>query len=124
MIRALAFVTALVASVALAAGSTGVVAQVFRGGTDVVSLNVTVTEGEALVPGLDQALFSVYEDGVQQDITYFSRTPQPIALSLLIDTSTSMEHKLAVARDIPTWRNRSCRRSRFAGPSRIRGSAR
>jgi Ca-activated chloride channel family protein len=99
MIRALAFVTALVASVALAAGSTGVVAQVFRGGTDVVSLNVTVTEGEALVPGLDQALFSVYEDGVQQDITYFSRTPQPIALSLLIDTSTSMEHKLAVAQE-------------------------
>jgi Ca-activated chloride channel family protein len=99
MIRALAFVTALVASVALAPGSTGVVAQVFRGGTDVVSLNVTVTEGEALVPGLDQALFSVYEDGVQQDITYFSRTPQPIALSLLIDTSTSMEHKLAVAQE-------------------------
>jgi len=41
----------------------------------------------------------VYEDGVQQDITYFSRTPQPIALSLLIDTSTSMEFKLVVAQE-------------------------
>ena len=99
MRRGLAFLSALAASVLLAAGSTRVVAQVFRGGTDVVSLNVTVTEGETLVPGLDQELFSVYEDGVQQDITYFSRTPQPIALSLLIDTSTSMEFKLVVAQE-------------------------
>jgi Ca-activated chloride channel family protein len=99
MRRALAFVTALVASVVLAAGSRSLVAQVFRGGTDVVSLNVTVTEGDVLVPGLEQALFSVYEDGVQQEISYFSRTPQPIALSLLIDTSTSMENKLVVAQE-------------------------
>ncbi len=83
----------------LAAGSHGVAAQVFRVGTDVVSLNITVTEGETLVPGLDQSTFAVYEDGVQQEISYFSRTPQPIALSLLIDTSTSMELKLAVAQE-------------------------
>ena len=99
MKRALALVTALVASAALVPGAPGVLAQVFRVGTDVVSLNITVTEGEALVPGLEQALFNVYEDGVQQDITYFSRTPQPIALSLLIDTSTSMEQKLVVAQE-------------------------
>jgi Ca-activated chloride channel family protein len=74
-------------------------AQIFKAGTDVVSLNITVTEGEKLVPGLEQARFAVYEDGVQQEIGYFSRTPQPIALSLLIDTSTSMEHKLAVAQE-------------------------
>jgi Ca-activated chloride channel family protein len=73
--------------------------QIFRGGIDVVSLNVTVTEGDRLVPGLDQAAFSVYEDGVQQDISFFSKTAQPIALSLLIDTSTSMEQKLAVAQE-------------------------
>lgn len=73
--------------------------QVFRVGTDVVSLNVTVTEGDELVPGLEQSRFSVFEDGVQQDITYFLRTPQPIALSLLIDTSASMELKLPVAQE-------------------------
>ncbi len=72
-------------------------AQIFRAGIDVVSLNVTVTEGDALVPGLEQAQFSVYEDGVKQDISFFSRAAQPIALSLLIDTSTSMELKLPVA---------------------------
>ncbi|MSO49839.1 MAG: VWA domain-containing protein [Acidobacteria bacterium] len=90
---------ALGAALALLAGATAPDAQVFRVGTDVVSLNVTVTEGETLIPGLEQALFSVYEDGVQQDITYFSLTPQPIALSLLIDTSTSMEFKLGVAQE-------------------------
>jgi len=77
----------------------GLVAQVFKAGADVVSLNVTVTEGDVLIPGLEQAMFSVFEDGVQQDIAYFSRTPQPIALSLLIDTSTSMDRKLAVAQE-------------------------
>lgn len=96
MTRARALVIAAVAGLAL---TTGLAAQIFRVGTDVVSLNVTVTEGDVLIPGLEQTFFSVYEDGVQQDISYFMRTPQPIALSLLIDTSTSMEHKLAVAQE-------------------------
>jgi len=74
-------------------------AQIFRGGIDVVSLNITVTESDKLIPGLDQSLFAVYEDGVQQDISFFSRAAQPIGLSLLIDTSTSMETKLAVAQE-------------------------
>lgn len=99
MIRPLATLTGCAAGLALAAGSIGVGAQIFRVGTDVVSLNITVTEGEKLIPGLEQARFAVYEDGVQQEIAYFSRTPQPIALSLLIDTSTSMEHKLLVAQE-------------------------
>jgi len=87
------------AGLALAAGALGHAQQIFRVGTDVVSLNVTVTEGEKLIGGLDEAMFGVYEDGVQQDIQYFSRAAQPIALSLLIDTSTSMEHKLPVAQE-------------------------
>ncbi len=99
MTRRRAMLTGWAAGLAIAAGAAGVSAQIFRVGTDVVSLNITVTEGETLIPGLDQARFSVYEDGVQQEIAYFSRTPQPIALSLLIDTSTSMEHKLVVAQE-------------------------
>jgi Ca-activated chloride channel family protein len=74
-------------------------AQIFRGGIDIVSLNVTVTEGETLIGGLEQAAFQVYEDGVMQDISFFSRAQQPIALSLLIDTSTSMEMKLPIAQE-------------------------
>lgn len=90
-------VAVLLAGVALALPLSA--QQVFRGGIDVVSLNVTVTEGDRLIPGLEQSMFGVYEDGVQQDISIFSREAQPIALSLLIDTSTSMEHKLPVAQE-------------------------
>lgn len=72
--------------------------QVFRGGTDVVLLPVTVTDhADHLVGGLDQSAFHVFEDGVPQPITVFSRDPQPISLSLLLDTSTSMEPRLPVA---------------------------
>jgi Ca-activated chloride channel family protein len=76
---------------------------VFRGGTDVVLLNVTVFDQSGrLVPGLDRGDFQVFEDGVVQEISNFARDPQPIALSLLIDSSTSMEPKLAIAQEAAT----------------------
>ena len=76
---------------------------VFRGGTDVVLLNVTVFDQSGrLVPGLDRGDFQVFEDGVLQEISNFARDPQPIALSLLIDSSTSMEPKLAIAQEAAT----------------------
>ena len=67
----------------------------FRAAIDIVSLNVTVTEGvNRYVTDLDQPDFQVFEDGVRQDVTFFSRRQQPIALSLLLDSSASMEDKL------------------------------
>ncbi len=72
----------------------------FRAGVDVVSLNVTVTDPDGrYVTGLDAADFSVFEDGVKQDVTFFSRTNMPIALALLVDTSASMETKLPTAQE-------------------------
>ena len=41
----------------------------------------------------------MFEDGVKQDVTLFSRTNLPIALALLLDTSASMETKLPVAQE-------------------------
>jgi VWFA-related protein len=73
--------------------------QVIRSGIDVVSLNVTVTEGEHFLGGLDQSKFSVYEDGVKQDISFFTSERQPIALSILLDSSTSMDTKLKTAQE-------------------------
>ncbi len=70
----------------------------FRLGIDVVSLNVTVTDAENhYVTDLHEADFVVYEDGVQQDVTFFNRTQLPIALALLMDTSASMEERMAMA---------------------------
>jgi Ca-activated chloride channel family protein len=75
--------------------------QRFRAGVDVVSLNVTVTDAATsrLVRDLAEADFEVYEDGVKQDLSFFSRTQQPIALAILLDTSASMEDKLALAQE-------------------------
>lgn len=73
--------------------------QVIRSGVDLVSLNVTVMDGEHFVGGLDQAAFSVFEDGVKQDVTFFTSERQPIALSILLDSSTSMDSKLKTAQE-------------------------
>jgi VWFA-related protein len=67
----------------------------FRAGIDVVSLNVTVTDGtNRFVTDLELPEFSVFEDGIKQDVTFFNRRQQPIALSLLLDSSASMEQHL------------------------------
>jgi VWFA-related protein len=67
----------------------------FRAGIDIVSLNVTVTDGSnRYVTDLGENEFAVFEDGVKQNITFFSRRQQPIALSLLLDSSASMEQHL------------------------------
>jgi Ca-activated chloride channel family protein len=72
----------------------------FRAGVDVVSLNVTVTDGPAhYVTDLTADDFNVFEDGVKQDVTFFNRTNLPIALALLMDTSASMESKLPTAQE-------------------------
>jgi Ca-activated chloride channel family protein len=77
--------------------------QVFRGTADVVSLSVTVTDTDRkLVASLDRGDFQIFEDGVLQEISTFAREPQPIALSILLDTSTSMEPRLPVAREAAT----------------------
>ena len=96
MMRSL--VAAGIGAAALVAGVAA--SQVYRGGTDVVLLSVTVTDSaNHHVAGLVREDFRVLEDGVLQDITHFSSQAEPISLSLLMDTSTSMEtdNKIALA---------------------------
>src|SRR5262249_7240452 len=72
----------------------------FRVGVDIVSLNVIVTEGGGrYVTDLASEDFNVFEDGVKQDVTFFNKTTLPIALSLLLDTSASMDTKLPTAQE-------------------------
>jgi Ca-activated chloride channel family protein len=74
--------------------------QIFRSNVDVVSLNVTVVDTENhYVTDLAESDFSVFEDGAKQDLIYFNRSSLPIALSLLIDTSASMENRLQIAQE-------------------------
>jgi Ca-activated chloride channel family protein len=72
---------------------------VFRSGVDLVSLNVTVTDPAGrYVTDLAQEDFSVFEDGVKQEVTFFNRTSLPLAVSLLVDTSASMDEKMGTVR--------------------------
>jgi Ca-activated chloride channel family protein len=73
--------------------------QRFRGGVELVSLSVTVTDGSRFITDLEQPAFEVFEDGVKQELTFFSRVQQPIALAILLDTSNSMESKLQTAQE-------------------------
>jgi len=82
------------------AQQTEVQAPDFRAGVDVVSLNVTVSDLDGrFVTNLDQSAFLVYEDGVEQDVTFFTKTQLPIALALLIDTSASMDERMTTAQE-------------------------
>lgn len=72
----------------------------FRSTIDIVSLNVTVVDGmNRYLTDLEESDFSIFEDGVNQDIIFFTRRPQPIALSLLLDSSASMEDKLGTLQE-------------------------
>ena len=72
----------------------------FRTSIDVVSMNVTVTDStNRYVTDLTEKDFDIFEDGVKQELTLFNRSNLPVALSLLIDTSSSMEDRMSTAQD-------------------------
>lgn len=71
----------------------------FKSTIELVALNVTVTDqGQKYVAGLHESDFAVFEDGVQQDVTFFAADAVPIDLILLFDTSSSMFDKMPIAR--------------------------
>ena len=85
-----------------AAGTTGAFGQdqaaTFKGGVDLVALNVVVVDPQQqFVGGLTAGNFAVYEDGVQQDVSFFAAAELPLDLAILLDTSASMYDKIATA---------------------------
>jgi Ca-activated chloride channel family protein len=71
--------------------STALAAQVFRSGTKIVPLFVTVTDrGQRLVPDLTQADFEIFEDGKPRAIDLFENKTLPISVVVMLDTSGSM----------------------------------
>lgn len=72
----------------------------FRGGVDIVSLSVTATDTTGrYVTDLASEDLQLFEDGVKQELVFFSHSDFPIALSLLLDTSASMEERLSTAQE-------------------------
>ncbi|MBI4087450.1 MAG: VWA domain-containing protein [Candidatus Liptonbacteria bacterium] len=79
--------------------------QPFKSSVDLVVLNVTVIDGSArgdkprFVRGLAEKDFVVYENGIGQDIAFFTQSDVPIEIALIIDTSASMTDKMQMAKE-------------------------
>ena len=74
--------------------------RVFRSGASLVAINVTVLDNsKKYVTGLEAGDFSVFEDGVQQEVRFFEANAVPIDLIILIDTSSSMKHRMELVHD-------------------------
>ena len=72
----------------------------FRAAVDVVTVNVTVTDAERqMVSDLAREDFVVFEDNRPQTLTLFQKMGVPLAVSLLLDSSASMQRSLATAQE-------------------------
>ncbi len=72
----------------------------FRTGTEIVVLNVTVTDKEGrYIRGLSKNDFAVFEDGVAQEVSFFAASDVPLDLAILLDTSASMGEKMPLVHE-------------------------
>ncbi|MCC7035559.1 MAG: VWA domain-containing protein [Acidobacteria bacterium] len=88
-------VIAAMAGVALAAAPAVQDQPVFRSAVRTVPIYATVLDaGGRLVPDLEQANFSVSDNGKPAEIALFSSEPQPFTAVVMLDTSASMTANL------------------------------
>ncbi|MFB3854261.1 MAG: VWA domain-containing protein [Vicinamibacterales bacterium] len=72
----------------------------FRTSSELVALNVTVTDNSNQhVRGLAKEDFAVFEDGVPQEIVFFAASAVPLDLVIMLDTSSSMSDKLSLVQE-------------------------
>lgn len=75
----------------------------FRTGVDLVALTVTVTDAQRkFINNLGAQDFQVFEDGIQQPVSFFGLTDVPLDVALLVDGSVSMRDTLPMARAAAT----------------------
>ena len=67
--------------------------------SSMVVMNATITDrNNSNVAGLKKEQFSIFEDGVQQQIVFFEAEETPFAAVILLDSSGSMEERISLAR--------------------------
>ena len=72
----------------------------FRTAVDVVTVDVTVTDAAGrMLPDLARDEFVVFEDNRPQTVMLFQNVSLPLTVSLLIDSSASMQESLPVAKE-------------------------
>lgn len=92
-----ALLAAAVAAAALHAPLGGQEPQppLFRSGTELVDVYVTVTDGDGrLVPDLTREDFAIFDDGEPQVIELFENSVRPITVVVMLDTSISTTNVL------------------------------
>jgi VWFA-related protein len=73
--------------------------EVVRVNSDVVVLNITVTDASGkFVTGLTAKDFRIFEDSAEQRISSFGAEETPFAAAILLDFSGSMEQRVTLAR--------------------------
>jgi Ca-activated chloride channel family protein len=94
------WIVGLLLATAVATGAQSQEGFLFRSGVDFVSVTATVTKDNGrFVSGLRRQDFTVYDDGVVQDVSHFSSDRVPVSLGIVLDVSGSMSvEKLATAR--------------------------
>ncbi|MFL6468485.1 MAG: VWA domain-containing protein [Pyrinomonadaceae bacterium] len=67
--------------------------------SNLVVLNATITDLQGnFVSGLQRNRFTIFENGVEQKIEFFSAEETPFAAVILLDSSGSMEERVSMAR--------------------------
>ena len=88
---------AIVASVPMAVAQAPA-PPIFGAGIEVINLSLSVTDARGnFITDLGQQDFAVFEDGIRQELSLYTHENLPISLVLMIDTSASMEERLATA---------------------------
>ena len=73
--------------------------QPFRGGTSIVPILATVLDSTGrLVPDLEQADFTVLDNGKPQEVVFFQNDVQPFTVVVTLDFSFSMNNNLDLLR--------------------------
>ena len=92
-------VLAVVISAALVGAQTDPRPAVYRSATDLVVLQVSVSDSQRRhVPGLQAENYTVFDEGVPQPLAVFATSDAPLDVMLLMDTSGSMDLWLPVAK--------------------------
>src|SRR5262245_44174883 len=83
---------------------------VFKTATELVSLNVSVVgKNDQPVAGLEKDQFVVLEDGVQQEVKFFSAGEMALDVIILLDTSASMTGSMELVQAAATRFSHSLR---------------
>src|SRR2546425_1065776 len=92
-------------SAALVLGAAPLLAQTpqrpptFEVGIEVINLNLSVTDGRNnYVTDLAEKDFAVFEDGIRQELSFYTHENLAISMAVMIDVSASMDEKLPQAR--------------------------